>query len=89
MTIRIEVQGSHAAATAEIVRGAATLGITTLRACRIRHLFFLESDPGADALERLCGLLLVDPVTESAVWGPTDGDAASERRAAGRRHARR
>lgn len=72
MSIRIEVQGSHAAAAADIVRGAATLGIPGLHACRIRRLYFLEADPGAAALERLCTLLLVDPVTESATWGPAE-----------------
>jgi len=78
MTIRIEVQGSHAAAAAAIVRGAASLGIPALRACRIRRLYFLEADPGDAAIDRLCTLLLVDPVTESATWGPAEGaDAPS------------
>ncbi len=74
MTIRIEVQGIHAAAAAAIVGAAPTLGISTLRACRIRHLYYLENDPGPAALERLCGLLLVDPVTEFATWGAVDGE---------------
>ena len=69
MTIRIEVQGSHAAAAAAIVRGAASLGIPALRACLIRRVYFLEADPGDAAIDRLCTLLLVDPVTESASWG--------------------
>ncbi len=76
MTIRVEVQGSRSAAAAEIVRAATTLGIATLRGCRIHRLYFLESDPGADAMARLCTLLLADPVTECATWGPADaGDA--------------
>ncbi len=74
MSIRIEVQGSRAAAAAAIVEGAASLGIAQVAGCTMSHLYFLEADPGTMALARLCTLLLVDPVTESATWGPADGD---------------
>ena len=68
MTLRIQVRGRHPAAVQGILRGAATLGISTLTACHISRLYFLERDPGADAVARLCSALLADPVTESATW---------------------
>ncbi|MBK8799220.1 MAG: hypothetical protein IPM07_24245 [Anaerolineales bacterium] len=65
MTVRIEVRSNHPTAGQNIVRGAAALGITGVTACQTVRLYFLEQDPGAEAVERLCRLLLVDPVTET------------------------
>ena len=58
-----------------IVRSAAALGISALRECRIVRLYFLEQDPGPEALQRLCAFLLADPVLERAAWGPIDREA--------------
>jgi phosphoribosylformylglycinamidine synthase len=60
-----------------IVRSAAALGITGLAACRIVHLYFLERDPGDEALARLCALLLADPVLEVASWRSSHTENAS------------
>ena len=68
MTIRIEVHGAHNAATAQILRGAASLGIDRFTDCRISKIYFLSHDVGASSIERLCDLLLVDPVTEDYTW---------------------
>ncbi|MFN8466034.1 MAG: phosphoribosylformylglycinamidine synthase subunit PurL [Caldilineaceae bacterium] len=83
MSIRIEIRSLAPAvepagpavtssAGQAIVRSAAALGISTLRECRIVRLYFLEDDPGPDALQRLCAFLLADPVLERAAWGPID-----------------
>ena len=68
MSVRIEVRGTHPAAGEGIIRNAAALGIGGVAACRISRLYFLAQNPGADAIERLCAYLLVDPITESATW---------------------
>lgn len=76
MSIRIEIRSlapaSLSSAGQAIVRSAAALGISTLQECRIVRLYFLEDDPGPDALQRLCAFLLADPVLERAAWGPTN-----------------
>ena len=72
MTVRIEVRSNHPAAGQSVVRGAAALGIAGVTACQVVRLYFLEHDPGAEAIERLCNLLLVDPVTET--WGVARGE---------------
>ena len=77
MTIRIEIHGPHLAASEAILRNAAALGIPQLTACRISKLYYLENDPGADAIERLCASLLVDPVTERVTWGPLEQMAST------------
>jgi phosphoribosylformylglycinamidine synthase II len=68
MTIRIEVTSRQQAAGADIVRNAAALGIPALRACQVTQLYFLAEHPGPVAIERLCALLLADPVTDVASW---------------------
>ncbi|MCC9076482.1 phosphoribosylformylglycinamidine synthase subunit PurL [Litorilinea aerophila] len=73
MQVRIEVRMPHTAAAREIVRQAATLGIRGLTACNLSRLYFLSHHPGTESLQRLCALLLVDPVTEQAHWQIFDG----------------
>lgn len=65
MTVRIEVRSKHSNAGQNVVRGAANLGVVGVTACRIVHLYFLERDPGDEAMGRLCSLLLADPVVET------------------------
>ena len=85
MSVRIEIRSLPSAGAAPgqssagqaIVRSAAALGVSTLQDCRIVRLYFLEHDPGADALQRLCVFLLADPVLEQATWRA--GDQAPER----------
>lgn len=78
MSIRIDVVGRraaaqvHSAAAQEVLRGAAALGIRGVDSVTIARLYFLERDPGPDAVARLCASLLADPVTEEATWGPLD-----------------
>ncbi|MCB0073014.1 MAG: hypothetical protein KDE20_16200 [Caldilineaceae bacterium] len=74
MTVRIEVRGQHAAAHA-ILRDARALGISTLDACDVAHIYFLATDPGAEPLRQLCAFLLVDPVVETAHIGPPETGA--------------
>jgi phosphoribosylformylglycinamidine (FGAM) synthase PurS component len=74
MTIRIQVEGAHQAATHSIVRGAASLGFNGVLGCRIAHLYFLSHHPGDNAVDRLCRALLVDPVMEHATWRVSMGD---------------
>ena len=62
----------QSAAGRAIVHGAAALGISGLRDCRRVRLYFLEHDPGAESLQRLCACLLADPVLEKAAWQPID-----------------
>ncbi|MBK8049547.1 MAG: hypothetical protein IPK16_21985 [Anaerolineales bacterium] len=82
MTIRIEVRSSHPAASESVLQGAAALGIGGLQAVNIARLYFLAENPGAEAVDRLCTMLLVDPVMESAAWrvetgaDPTADDGA-------------
>ena len=76
MTVRIEVRSNHPAAGQSVVRGAAALGIAGVTACQVVRLYFLEHDPGAEAIERLCNLLLVDPVTET--WAVARGEPDGE-----------
>ena len=68
MTIRITVQSKQDGAGQRVIHAAAALGIQTLTACRVAHLYFLAENPGATAINRLCTLLLADPVTETAAW---------------------
>ncbi|MBE2238669.1 MAG: phosphoribosylformylglycinamidine synthase subunit PurL [Caldilineaceae bacterium] len=77
MTVRIEVRSNHPAAGQNVVRGAAALGITGVTACQVVRLYFLEQDPGAEAVERLCNLLLADPVTET--WGVAQREGETRR----------
>ena len=75
MSIRIEVHSSHTSASqqdAAIIQGAAALGISGLHGCAITRLYFIEHDLAAADIERLCTLLLVDPVTEQATWRSVD-----------------
>ena len=80
MSVRIEVRGEHAAASRRIVRDAHTLGVTSVAGCDIAHLYFLEQDPGAEAIEQLCAFLLADPVLETATWtaAPTPAHASAD-----------
>jgi phosphoribosylformylglycinamidine synthase len=70
MSVRIEIRtASHAPPPSGgevITRSAAALGISSLQACRIVRLYFLQHDPGPEAVDRLCTLLLADPVLERA-----------------------
>ena len=72
MTVRIEVRSNHPAAGQSVVRSAAALGIAGVTACQVVRLYFLEHDPGAEAIVRLCNLLLVDSVTET--WEVARGE---------------
>ena len=72
MTVRIEIRGIDTAAGRSIARSAAALGIDGVQECRIVRLYFLEQDPGPEALQRLCTLLLADPVLEQATWQGAD-----------------
>ncbi len=75
MTLRIVVTGPHSAAAEAVVAGSAALGISGLAGCTIARLYFLQRDPGAEATQRLCALLLADPVTEQATWQLLDAAA--------------
>jgi phosphoribosylformylglycinamidine synthase II len=75
MSIRIEVRGQHTAAGRQIIHGARSLGVTNVDACGTVHLYFLEHDPGAEALKQLCAFLLADPVLEAATWSPQPAPA--------------
>ncbi|MFO7632486.1 MAG: phosphoribosylformylglycinamidine synthase subunit PurL [Caldilinea sp.] len=77
MTVRIEVRSNHPAAGQSVMRGAANLGVAGVTACRVVRLYFLEHDPGAEAVNRLCSLLLADPVTETWERG-RDGEIERE-----------
>jgi phosphoribosylformylglycinamidine synthase len=86
MTVRIEVRSNHSIAGQNVVRDAANLGIDGITACQIVHLYFLEQDPGDEAIGRLCSLLLTDPVTES--WRVARGETPGARKAEDRKHTR-
>ena len=79
MSIRIEIRSLAPAAPSSagqaVIRSAAALGISALQECGIIRLYFLEQDPGPEALQRLCAFLLTDPVLERAAWGPIDREA--------------
>ncbi|MBW7881457.1 MAG: phosphoribosylformylglycinamidine synthase subunit PurL [Caldilineaceae bacterium] len=77
MSVRIEVQSSHPAASDAILRNAAVLGIRGLTDVRISRLYFLSHHPGTESIERLCAYLLVDPVMESATWSDGAGDEST------------
>jgi phosphoribosylformylglycinamidine (FGAM) synthase PurS component len=77
MTVRIEVHSNHPAAGQSVVRGAANLGVAGVIACRVVRLYFLAQDPGAEAVARLCDLLLADPVTER--WEVARGEGETRR----------
>lgn len=68
MPIRIEVYASHASTTTALIADAAALGIHSLTGCRIARLYFIEHDLPPSQIDRLCTLLLVDPVTETSTW---------------------
>ncbi len=53
----------------------AALGIRGLRGCTISRLYFIENDLTDAEINRLCTMLLVDPVTELANWRPVDEPA--------------
>lgn len=86
MPIRIEVTSRNAAPAEAILQGAASLGIEGLRGCTVTRLYFIERDLNDEEIERLCTMLLVDPVTERAAWytldahgnssTPQDGDSS-------------
>ena len=77
MAIRLEVHGSHASASAAILRDALALGVAALEGCTISRLYFINHDLSTAQIEQLCTWLLVDPVTEQAHWGPVDAPARS------------
>ena len=68
MSIRIEVNNRNTTTAEAIVQGAASLGISGLRRCTVTRLYFIENDLTSAEIQRLCTLLLVDPVTEQASW---------------------
>src|SRR3954462_3211442 len=70
MPIRIEVQSSNTSPSDTLRQSAAALGVNRLTAVTIKRLYFIEHDLSEDDIERLCALLLVDPVTEKATWQP-------------------
>lgn len=59
-----------------VIEGAASLGIA-IEGCRVERLYFLARNPGDAALERLCTLLLADPVTERYSWSILDSNTQS------------
>lgn len=77
MSIRIEIRGAPSAAGRDVVHSAPALGVAGLRDCQVVRLYFLEHDPGTEALQRLCAGLLADPVLEQAMWGPLDAAPAT------------
>ncbi|MEZ4859820.1 MAG: phosphoribosylformylglycinamidine synthase subunit PurL [Caldilineaceae bacterium] len=68
MTIRIEVHSKAQRSDQAIVEHALALGIQGVTGCQSSRLYFLAADPGAEQIEQLCAMLLVDPVTETATW---------------------
>jgi phosphoribosylformylglycinamidine synthase II len=72
MTVRVEVRSTHPTTGQSVVRGAAKLGIGGLKRCEVVRLYFLERDPGDEAVERLCRLLLADPVMDT--WRVVRGE---------------
>jgi len=78
MTVRIEVRSNHPAAGQNVMRGAANLGVGGVTTCRVVRLYFLEHDPGDEAIARLCSLLLADPVTE--MWEVARGEGRGAER---------
>ena len=72
MSIRIEVQSQHTSEADSILQGAAALGINGLQGCTISRLYFIEHDLSPAEIDRLCTMLLVDPVTEKARWQPVE-----------------
>jgi phosphoribosylformylglycinamidine synthase len=85
MPICIEVNSRNATAADAVLQGAASLGIDGLRGCTITRLYFIENDLTPDEIERLCTMLLVDPVTEQGRWRRVDTspDAVTEGRREG------
>ncbi len=83
MTVRIEVRSNHSAAGQKVMRGAANLGVAGVTGCQIVRLYFLEHDPGDEAIARLCNLLLADPVTET--WEVARGKGQGAREGESRR----
>uniref|UniRef100_A0A7C1FST4 Phosphoribosylformylglycinamidine synthase subunit PurL n=1 Tax=Caldilinea aerophila TaxID=133453 RepID=A0A7C1FST4_9CHLR len=80
MTVRVEVRSTHPTTGQSVVRGAAKLGIGGLKRCEVVRLYFFERDLGDEAVERLCRLLLADPVMDTwrVVRGKqTDATASS------------
>src|SRR5262245_17982116 len=75
MTIRVEVRSRAKVAEQSIVQNAQALGITGLHEGQKARLYFLSQHPGAEAIERLCALLLADPVTEQATWYELEGES--------------
>ena len=69
-TFRIEVTNHSGDGEPRITAAAHRLGIDSLRSCSRTQLYFLKSNstdsPSREQIDRLCALLLVDPVTESA-----------------------
>ncbi len=74
MAIRIDVSGPRHARVREILSAAPHFGISGIRACRIARVFFISEDLSAAEVERLCAVLLVDPVTETVTWTALPGD---------------
>lgn len=68
--IRIEVTKHSEEGDPRIAAAAHRLGISSLRSCNRTQIFFIAyraaRAPSSDQIKRLCDLLLVDPVTESA-----------------------
>ena len=83
MSIRIEVHSRNAAPAKALLHDAAALGVDGLRECTITRLYFIENDLSPAEIERLCTMLLVDPVTEQATWHNVDATTNSPQQTKG------
>ena len=77
MSIRIEVHSRNASSAEAILHGATALGIKGLRGCTVTRLYFIENDLSPAEIDRLCSMLLVDPVTEQATWHSIHADSST------------
>ena len=77
MPIRIEVHSRNRAPADAVLQGAASLGISGLTGCTVSRLYFIERDLSSAEIDRLCTMLLVDPVTEQAAWRAVDAPVAA------------
>ncbi len=74
MSVRIEVKARREHGASPLISAAHTLGFSKVRRIHARTLYFLSEHPGAETLQRLCAVLLADPVTEEAHWGDSGDD---------------
>ena len=74
MSIRLEVSSPHASTSAALLAGATALGITGLTRIDLTRLYFIERDLSPGQIDKLCTLLLVDPVTEHVQWRLLDNE---------------